>query len=136
MDLFSPKTVGWHMADHLKAERTCAALQMATDRRSPPPGVICHSDRGVQYACEAYQSLLEERGITCSMSRTGNCYDNAAMESFFSTLKREEVYQRTYATHAEARAAIFEYIEVFYNRQRRHSALDYKTPVEFEASLN
>ena len=136
MDLCSRRIVGWAMADHLRAELCLEALGMALEQRRPTEGLLHHSDRGVQYACEAYQSLLEERGITCSMSRTGNCYDNAAMESFFSTLKREEVYQRTYATHAEARAAIFEYIEVFYNRQRRHSALDYKTPVEFEASLN
>lgn len=136
MDLCSRRIVGWAMADHLRAELCLDALEMALEQRRPAAGLLHHGDRGVQYACDAYQSLLEREGITCSMSRTGNCYDNAAMESFFSTLKREEVYQRDYATHAEARAAIFEYVEAFYNRERRHSALGYKSPVEFEASLN
>ena len=109
---------------------------MAVLQRRPDAGLLHHGDRGVQYACDAYQALLERHGVRCSMSRTGNCYDNAAMESFFSTLKREEVYQKDYQTHAEARAALFEYIEAFYNRQRRHSALGYKSPVEFEAALH
>ena len=136
MDLCSRKIVGWAMADHLRAELCLDALGMALEQRRPGEGLLHHSDRGVQYACEAYQSLLEERGITCSMSGVGNCYDNAAMESFFGTLKTELVYHERYATHEEARRSIFEYIEVFYNRQRRHSALGYKSPVAFEASLN
>ncbi len=136
MDLCSRRIVGWATADHLRAELCVDALAMAVLQRRPDAGLLHHGDRGVQYACDAYQSLLEREGIVCSMSRTGNCYDNAAMESFFSTMKREEVYQREYATHAEARAAIFEYVEAFYNRTRRHSALGYKSPVEFEASLN
>ena len=136
MDLCSRRIVGWSMADHLRAELCVDALAMAVVRRRPAAGLLHHGDRGVQYACDAYQSLLEQQGIACSMSRTGNCYDNAAIESFFSTMKREEVYQKDYATHAEARAALFEYIEAFYNRERRHSALGYKSPVEFEASLN
>jgi transposase InsO family protein len=136
MDLCSRRIVGWSMADHLRAELCVDALAMAVVQRRPDAGLLHHGDRGVQYACDAYQSLLEKQGIACSMSRTGNCYDNAAMESFFSTMKREEVYQKDYATHADARAALFEYIEAFYNRERRHSALGYKSPVEFEASLN
>jgi transposase InsO family protein len=136
MDLCSRKIVGWAMADHLRAELCTDALGMALEQRRPNAGLLHHSDRGVQYACEAYQSLLEEQGIKCSMSRTGNCYDNAAMESFFATLKRELVYQERYDTHAQAKASIFEYVEGFYNRKRRHSSLGYQSPVEFEASLN
>ena len=136
MDLCSRKMVGWAMADHLRAELCIDALQMALEHRKPEPGLLHHSDRGVQYACDAYQTLLEEKGIQVSMSRTGNCYDNAVMESFFGLFKRELVHQETYATHEQARASIFEYIEVFYNRQRRHSSLGYVSPVEFEASIN
>lgn len=140
MDLCSRRIVGWAMADHLRAELCLEALGMALEHRAPPTGSLAgllhHSDRGVQYACEAYQSLLEKERIRCSMSRTGNCYDNAAMESFFGTLKRELVYQEDYVTHEQARRAVFEYIEVFYNRKRKHSSLGYRSPVEFEASLN
>jgi transposase InsO family protein len=136
MDLCSRKIVGWAMAEHLRAELCLQALGMALEHRSPTAGLLHHSDRGLQYACEAYQSLLEKEGMRCSMSRTGNCYDNAAMESFFGTLKRELIYQERYATHEQARRSIFEYIEVFYNRQRKHSSLDYRSPVEFEAALN
>ena len=136
MDLCSRKIVGWAMADHVKAELCTDALKMALEQRKPAIGLLHHSDRGVQYACEAYQSLMESKGMVSSMSRTGNCYDNAAMESFFATLKRERVYHEHYYTHAQARASVFEYIEVFYNRKRRHSSLGYKSPVEFEASLN
>jgi putative transposase len=136
MDLCSRKIVGWAMAGHMKAELCLDALGMALEHRRPSPGLLHHSDRGVQYACDAYQGLLEAEGIECSMSRTGNCYDNAAMESFFSTLKRELVYQEHYYTHEQARRSLFQYIEVFYNRKRRHSSLGYKSPVEFEASLN
>lgn len=136
MDLGSRRIVGWAMADHLRAELCQAALAMALERRRPAAGLVHHSDRGVQYACEAYQRQLEQAGLVGSMSRRGNCYDNAAMESFFSTLKRELVYQQPLATRQEAQAAVFEYIEVFYNRQRRHSSLGHQSPVAFEASLN
>jgi putative transposase len=136
MDLCSRRIVGWAMADHLRAELCIDALTMALEDRAPGPGLLHHSDRGVQYACDAYQSLLEKQGIKCSMSRTGNCYDNAAMESFFGILKRELVHQESYDTHEQARASIFEYVEVFYNRQRKHSTLGYLSPVEFEASIN
>lgn len=136
MDLRSRKIVGWAMAEHLRAELALEALHMALGRQGVAEGLLHHSDRGVQYACSEYQRLLARRGIVCSMSRRGNCYDNAVMESFWATLKVEEVYRRTYATRAQARQAIFEYIEVFYNRIRRHSALGYVSPEAFEASLN
>ena len=136
MDLCSRRIVGWAMADHVKAELCLDALGMALEQRRPGAGLLHHSDRGVQYACDAYQSLLEREGIACSMSATGDCYDNAAMESFFGTLKRELVYQAHFHTREQARQAIFRYVEVFYNRQRRHSSLGYRSPVEFEASLN
>jgi len=136
IDLFSRKIVGWEMADHLRAELCVNALSMAIERRRPDPGLLHHSDRGVQYACEAYRSFLDRYGIEPSMSRTGDCYDNAAMESFFSTLKRELIYHEKYQTRDEARLSIFEYIEVFYNRKRRHSAIGYQSPESFEASRN
>jgi putative transposase len=136
LDLYSRKIVGWAMADHLRAELCLEALSMATARRHPQPGLLHHSDRGVQYACEAYRSFLADHQWTASMSGKGNCYDNAAMESFFSTLKTELVHQQIYATRQAARSSIFEYIEVFYNRQRRHSALGYLSPEAFEAGHN
>jgi putative transposase len=136
IDLCSRRIVGWAMAEHMKAELCLDALGMALERRRPAAGLLHHSDRGVQYACDAYQSLLGREGIACSMSRTGDCYDNAAIESFFSTLKRELVYQEHYWTREQAKRSLFEYVEVFYNRQRRHSSLGYRSPVEFEASLN
>lgn len=136
IDLCSRKIVGWAMADHLRTELCVDALAMALERRRPGQGLLHHTDRGVQYACEQYQRLLAEHGIEASMSRTGNCYDNAVMESFFGTLKTELVYHEQYATRNQARQSIFAYIEVFYNRQRRHSAIGYKSPEAFEASLN
>jgi putative transposase len=136
IDLCSRKIVGWSMADHLRSELCLEALEMALHQRRPGQGLLHHSDRGVQYACESYRALLAEHGMEASMSRTGNCYDNAVMESFFSTLKTELIYHEHYATRAEACRSIFEYIEVFYNRQRRHSAIGYKSPETFEASLN
>jgi putative transposase len=136
IDLFSRKIVGWSMADHLRSELCLEALSMAIERRRPKPGLLHHGDRGVQYACDAYRAFLERHQIEPSMSRTGNCYDNAVMESFFGTLKTELVYHENYATRAEARLSIFEYIEVFYNRQRRHSAIGYQSPESFEAGLN
>ena len=136
MDLRSRKIVGWAMADHLRAQLALDALNMALKRTGQSKDLVHHSDRGVQYACGEYRKVLESRGIVCSMSRTGNCYDNAVMESFWATLKVEAVYRRQYFTHQQAMHDIFEYIEVFYNRIRRHSALGYKSPEAFEAGLN
>lgn len=136
IDLCSRAVVGWATADHLRAELPCQALQRALDQRGPAGELLHHSDRGVQYACDDYQQLLADREITPSMSRAGNCYDNAVVESFFGTLKTELIHHETYATRAAAHQALFEYIEVFYNRKRRHSALGYRSPIEYEASLN
>ena len=135
IDLCSRKVVGWAADDHLRAELPCAALQMALTHRRPSGPLLHHSDRGVQYACDEYQALLARHGIECSMSRRGNCYDNAVVESFFGTLKTELIHHHTYATRNEARLALFEYLEVFYNRKRRHSALDYRSPAEYEATI-
>jgi putative transposase len=135
IDLCSRKVVGWAMDDHLKADLCIDALKMALWRRKHPQGLMHHSDRGVQYACWDYQQLLEEHGIECSMSGKGDCYDNAVMESFFKTLKVELVYHQRYKTKEQAKGSIFEYMEVFYNRKRRHSSLGYVSPEEFEASL-
>jgi transposase InsO family protein len=131
MDLFSRRIVGWAMADHMETALVAQALRMALVRRQPGAGLLHHSDRGSQYASEVYRALLAAWGITVSMSRTGDCYDNAAMESFFGTLKTECITSR-YATRADARTAVFEYIEVWYNRQRRHSTLGYLSPHAFE----
>lgn len=136
LDLWSRRVVGWSMADHLRSDLTGAALRMAVLKRRPAAGLLHHSDRGVQYACADYQSLLAEHELVCSMSRTGDCYDNAPAESFFSRLKTELVHHRKYATRAEATRSIFEYLEVFYNRKRRHSALGYLSPEAFEAARN
>lgn len=136
MDLRTRRIIGYAMADHLRAELAIEALVMALGQRPLPKGLVHHSDRGVQYACLDYRELLASRGITCSMSRTGNCYDNAVMESFWATLKTEEVYRQEYQTRRQAQQSIFEYIEVFYNRIRRHSTLGYLSPEAFEASLN
>jgi putative transposase len=134
-DLATREIVGWSMADHLRAGLCVDALVMALQRRRPPRGLIHHSDRGVQYAAEPYRKVLERHGIRQSMSRKGNCLDNAPMESFFASLKKEHVHQARFRTRAEAKAAVFEYIEVFYNRQRLHSALGYRTPAEARASM-
>lgn len=136
LDLYSRRVVGWAMADHMRLELVSDALNMALGHRRPTRGLLHHSDRGVQYASDTYQGLLTDHGFECSMSRKGDCYDNAAMESFFGTLKTELVHHERYATRDEARASIFEYIEVFYNRQRLHSTLGYQSPEAFEASLN
>jgi putative transposase len=136
IDLCSRKIVGWAMADHLEADLVCDALKMALARRHPRADLLHHSDRGVQYACGDYQGLLAIHKIRCSMSRKGDCYDNAAMESFWATLKTELVHQASYATREAAKASIFEYVEVFYNRKRLHSSLGYVSPETFEASLN
>ena len=132
LDAYSRRVVGWALGRTLQAELTLAALRMALDQRQPGPGLVHHSDRGVQYAGADYRALLAEYAIRGSMSRTGNPYDNAFAESFIKTLKYEEVYRNEYADLAEAHAAIGEFIEKIYNRQRLHSALGYRPPVEFE----
>jgi transposase InsO family protein len=132
LDLFSRRVVGWATADHLRSELTCDALRMALEHRKPTGELLHHSDRGRQYASDAYQRLLADHGIEPSMSRPGDCYDNAVTESFFSTVKREWTHHASYATRAEARRSLFEYIEVFYNRQRLHSTLGYRSPAEYE----
>jgi transposase InsO family protein len=132
MDLFSRLIVGWSMSPTLKASFVTDALQMAIQRRRPQAGLIHHSDRGVQYASGEFRKVLAAEGIQCSMSRTGNCYDNAAKESFFHTLKTELVHHEHYHTRDQARASVFDYIEAFYNRQRIHSTLGYLSPAEFE----
>ena len=136
MDLCSRKIVGWSMAEHMKTDLVHDALTMAIARRGPHPGLLHHSDRGVQYASDAYQHLLGLHGMESSMSAKGDCWDNACAESFWATLKKELIHHERYATRDEARQSIFEYIEVFYNRQRLHSSLGYKSPEAFEASLN
>jgi transposase InsO family protein len=136
IDLFSRKVVGWSMSDDLKAQGVAEALEMAIARRRPGVGLLHHSDRGVQYACALYRDLLAGHGIACSMSRPGNCYDNAVTESFFGTVKSELVNRTRYRTREEARASIFEWIECWYNRRRRHSSLGYLSPEAFEAQFN
>lgn len=133
MDLYSRRIVGWSMSDSLRAKLTVDALNMALRTRRPDAGLLHHSDRGVQYACAQYRGILRRRGITISMSRVGNCYDNAPQESLWGKLKQELVHGRRFATRTQARAAVFEWIEVFYNRQRLHSALGYVSPERFEA---
>jgi transposase InsO family protein len=135
LDLFNRKVVGWSMSDRLTASTTTIpALIQAVKKYQPLPGLIFHSDRGVQYACNDYCKLLNTFKIIQSMSGKGNCYDNAVAESFFHTLKTELVYHETYRTRMEAKTSIFEYIEVFYNRFRKHSALDFKSPEQYEQS--
>ena len=136
LDRCTRRCVGWAMGDTLATTLPLAALDMALTQRRPPAGLVHHSDRGVQYASGAYRQRLAQAGVLPSMSRSGNCYDNAAMESFWSSLKRELVHRCEFASRAAARAEIFEWIEVFYNRERFHSALGYKSPVDFEANLN
>ncbi len=133
-DLYSRRVVGWAMAEHRESRLVVDALAMAVQRRLPGEGLLAHSDRGSQYASEHYQRLLAKHGIRCSMSRRADCWDNAPMESFFASLKKELIHDADFATRAEARVAIFEYIEVFYNGQRRHSSLGYVCPVEYEQS--
>jgi transposase InsO family protein len=135
LDLFSRKIVGWAMAEHLGHDLALAALEMAIATRRPVPGLLHHSDRGVQYAAHGYRQRLQLQGMLCSMSRKGDCWDNAPMESFFATLKGELVEQRDYLTRAEARADLFQYIEGFYNRRRRHSAIGYLTPDQMAATF-
>lgn len=132
LDLYSRQVIGWAMSHRNNTELVQDALTMALWRRSDASNVIVHSDQGSTYASCAYQQQLGENGLRCSMSRKGECLDNAVAESFFGTLKNELVYHEDYKTRDEARQSIFEYVEVFYNRQRRHAFLDYATPVEFE----
>lgn len=133
LDTYSRKIVGWSMSDRITQELVIDAMQMALARRRDREGkLLHHSDRGSQYASGAFQALLRAENITCSMSRKGNCWDNAMMESFFATLKKERVHREDYATRAEARSSVFDYIERFYNRLRRHSALGYLSPEQFE----
>lgn len=134
VDLYSRLVVGWSMSTTLESRLVVDALHMAVIQRYPDKGLLAHSDRGRQYASEHYQRLLAEHGIECSMSRAGNCYDNAPMESFFASLKKELVHHEDYATIEIAKASVFEYIEVFYNRIRRYSALGYVAPAEFESA--
>lgn len=132
IDLFSRKIVGWSMKNHMETSLVLSALEMAFVGRRPPPGLIFHSDRGSQYASIEFRRQLRLHGMLSSMSRKADCWDNACAESAFSTLKRELIYRRKFVSHAEARREIFDYIEVFYNRQRRHSHIDYLSPEEFE----
>jgi len=131
-DLYSRRVVGWSMAEHLESRLVVDALEMAIAARGPEEGLLAHSDRGSQYASEHYQRLLKKHGIECSMSGVGQCWDNAPMESFFATLKKELVHHEDYQTRAQARASIFEYIETFYNTMRRHSSLGYLSPADYE----
>jgi putative transposase len=135
LDLYSRMVIGWSMQKDMSAQLVTDAMTMALWRRRPNTAALLHhSDQGTQYASEAYQALLQENGIKCSMSRAGNVWDNAAMESFFSSMKSERVNRNRYRTRDEARSDIFDYIERFYNPQRRHSTLDYVSPVTYERS--
>jgi transposase InsO family protein len=131
-DLYSRMVVGWSMADHMQSRLVVDALAMAVARRLPDEGLLAHTDRGSQYASAHYQQLLSKHGIECSMSGVGQCWDNAPMESFFASLKKELVHHEDYQSRAEARGSIFEYIEGFYNPKRRHSYLGYVSPAEYE----
>lgn len=134
IDLFSRKVIGWSMADHMRSKLVNDALLMAIWRRKPGKGLIWHTDRGAQYASSSHRDILKQHGICQSMSRKGNCWDNAVAESFFHTLKTELVHQCKFKTRNDAHTAIFEYIEVFYNKKRMHSANDYLSPDEFESA--
>lgn len=135
LDAYSRRAIGWALDRTLEDELTVAALHMALERRIPAPGLVHHSDRGVQYASQDYTDLLKSRGVTISMSRKGNPYDNAACESFMKTLKYEEVHRQEYRDLAEARSSIQHFLERVYNEKRLHSALGYRPPVEFENDL-
>ena len=136
LDRWSRRVLGLAMAARLDTALPEAALRQALTRRRSPQGVLHHSDRGIQYTSARYRQILQRHGCEASMSRRANCYDNAHMESFWGTLKAEPLSKDTFATRAEARLAIFEYVEVFYNRTRLHSALGYLSPVDFETKLN
>lgn len=132
VDLFTRRVVGWALENRMTSQLVVDALQQAIDQQCPQGEVLCHSDRGSQYASEQYQNQLQENGFVCSMSRKGNCWDNAPMESFFATLKKELIHHERYETRQAVRRSLFEYIEVFYNRVRKHSALGYQSPAQFE----
>ena len=134
LDLYSRRVVGWAMSPKPEKQVAITALQMALSQRRPQPGLIHHTDRGAQYVSIAYRQLLQAAGLIASMSRRGNCYDNAVVESFFSTLKNELLHDRDYHSRDEVQADVFEFIEVFYNRQRLHQTLGYVSPVQFEAT--
>lgn len=135
-DVFSRRVVGWSLSASMTSRLVVDALEMALGRRRPGEGLLAHSDRGSQYASEHYQRVLAGEGIACSMSGKGDCWDNAPMESFFASLKKELVHREDYATREHARASVFEYIEVFYNRVRRHSSLGFVSPAEYERTHN
>jgi putative transposase len=135
LDLYSRLVVGWSMSSRMTAQLVTDALVMAVWRRGKPEALLHHSDQGSQYASEQFQRLLADHGITCSMSRSGDVWDNSAMESFFSSLKIERVNRRVYATRDEAKADVFDYVERFYNPRRRHSTLGYLSPVEYEIAM-
>lgn len=132
LDLYSRKIVGWSMSNRLVSKLAQKALQNAIEARQPGRGLIVHSDRGKEYYAGEYQQLLKQHGLICSMSRNGDCYDNAVMESFFHSLKAEDIHERDFKTRTDARTALFDYIEIFYNRQRLHSSIGYRSPVEYE----
>lgn len=136
LDLYSRKIVGWAVSQQINTALVLLALSMALTHRQPPAGLVFHSDRGVQYASGDYRRALTAARLTASMSRKGNCYDNAAMEAFWSTLKLELIYRRAFDGVDQVRQALFDYIEVFYNRQRLHSALGYRSPADFEGANN
>jgi transposase InsO family protein len=136
MDLYSRRIVGWAVGQHINTALVLSALNMALCHRQPPMGLVFHSDRGVQYASLEYRQALEAAQMVASMSRKANCYDNAAMEAFWSTLKLELIYRRAFQDAAQVRQALFDYIEVFYNRQRLHSSLGYRSPTDFEGANN
>jgi len=131
LDLFNREVIGWSLKPRMTSDIVTDALTMAWFRRRPAPGVLHHSDRGSQYASKAFQDKLREFGMTCSMSRKGNCWDNAPTESWFNSFKNERYHGHRYATHADMKAAAFEYIEVFYNRKRQHSTLGYRSPLQY-----
>jgi putative transposase len=135
IDLFSRRVVGWSMSAAMTAQLVTDALVMAIWRRGKPDALLHHSDRGSQYTSEQFQKLMADHGVVCSMSRSGNVWDNAAMESFFSSLKTERIRRKTYRTRDEARADVFDYIERFYNPKRRHSTIGYLSPMEFESQV-
>jgi transposase InsO family protein len=135
IDLFSRRVVGWSMSSRMKASLVCDALRMAIWQRKPPPGLIVHSDRGSQYASDAYRLLLSSHQCIGSMSRKGNCWDNAVAESFFGSLKQERVQWRSYQTRIQAQLDILDYITIFYNSYRLHSYLEYRSPKQFEAEM-
>ena len=136
LDLYSRKVVGWAMSESIDTTLVLGALSMALLHRNPPPNLLFHSDRGVQYASGDFRTALAQANLIPSMSRKGNCYDNATMESFWSSLKLELIYRRNFTTHNQARSEIFDYIECFYNSRRSHSSINFQSPVDFELQNN